>query len=112
MNKFGMYSDKPSISFESHLEGLEEQVRAAFVSIRDFVKSLGENVVEEVRPHRVVYAKSLIFRTFLDVQPKTDSLIVSIKTSRKESPEVLTVKNIQQVEDLKSQIRNAYQTIS
>jgi dimeric dUTPase (all-alpha-NTP-PPase superfamily) len=112
MNKFGLYTDKPSISFESHLQGLEEQTRASFVDIRDYVKSLGENVIEEVRPHRVVYAKSLTFRTFLDIQPKKDSLIVSIKHSRKESPKVLTVNNIQQVEDIKSQIRNAYQTIS
>jgi len=112
MNEFGLYSDNPSISFEKHLQGLEEQIRTSLIDIRDYVRSLGENVIEEVRPHRVVYAKSLTFRTFLDIQPKKDSLIVSIKTSRKESPKVLNVKNIQQVEDIKSQIRNAYQTIS
>lgn len=111
MSKFGLYSNKPSLPFETHLNGLGEQPRALLLEIRNFVKSLGDNVIEEVRPHRIVYAKSLTFRTFLDIQPKNDSLIISTRTSRNESATILTVNTIQEVEDLKSQIKNAYQTI-
>ena len=111
MDKFGLYSNKPSLSFETHLNGLGEQPRTSLLEIRNFVKSLGDNVIEEVRPHRIVYAKSLTFRTFLDIQPKNDSLIISTRTSRNESATILTVKTMQEVEDLKSQIKNAYQTI-
>jgi predicted transport protein len=111
MSKFGLYSNKPSLPFETHLHGLGEQPRASLLEIRNFVKSLGDNVIEEVRPNRIVYAKSLTFRTFLDIQPKNDSLIISIRTSRNESATILTVNTMQEVEDLKSQIKNAYQTI-
>jgi len=111
MSKFGLYSNKPSIPFETHLNGLGEQPRASLLEIRNFVKSLGDNVIEEVRPHRIVYAKSLTFRTFLDIQPKNDSLTISTRTSRNESATILTVKTMREVEDLKSQIKNAYQTI-
>lgn len=74
------YSDKwAAISFESHLSGLEEQTKALLLELRNFVISLGSNVIEEIRPHRIVYAKSLTFRTFLDMQPRNDSLIISIR---------------------------------
>jgi hypothetical protein len=55
MSKFGLYSDKSAaaaIPFESHLEGLEEETKTSLLNLRNFVKSLGDNVIEEVRPHR------------------------------------------------------------
>jgi hypothetical protein len=71
VSKFGLYSDKSAaIPFENPLEGLEKQTKTSPLDLRNFVKSLGENVIEEVRPHRIVYVKSLTFRTFLDIQPK------------------------------------------
>jgi hypothetical protein len=111
MDKFGLYSNKPILSFESHLKGLVEQTRTSLLEIRNFVKSLGDNVIEEVRPHRIVYAKSLTFRIFLDILPKNDSLVISIKSSRNESAAILTVRTVEEVEHLKSQIKHAYQTI-
>ncbi|HYX55223.1 MAG TPA: hypothetical protein VE818_03610 [Nitrososphaeraceae archaeon] len=112
MSKFGIYSDKPSISFESHLEKLEEQIKNSLLNLRDFVKSLGNNIIEEVRPHRIVYAKSLTFRTFLDIQPRTNCLIVSIRKSRNQPVIAHTVNTSQEVEDVKYQIAEAYKTIS
>ena len=111
MSKFGLYSNKPSIPFETHLNGLGEQPRASLLEIRNFVKSLGDNVIEEVRPHRIVYSKSLTFRIFLDILPKNDSLIISTRSSRNESAAILTVKAVEEVEHLKSQIKHAYLTI-
>src|ERR687897_2312654 len=105
MSKFGLYSDKSAaIPFESHLEGLEEETKTLLLDLRNFVKSLGDNVIEEVRPHRIVYAKSLTFRTFLDIQPKKDSLTISLRKSRNKSTTNHTVKTIGEIENVKAQI--------
>ena len=106
-----LYSNKPRLPFESHLNGLAEQARTLLLEIRGFVKSLGDNVIEEVRPHRIVYGKSLTFRTFLDIQPKNDFLVISTKSGRNESAAILTVRTVEELENLKSQIKHAYQTI-
>ena len=55
MSKFGLYSDKSTatIPFENHLEGLEEETKTLLLDLRNLVKSLGGNVIEEVRPHRI-----------------------------------------------------------
>lgn len=107
-----MYSDKPSISFNSHLEVLEnEETKNLLIKIRDFVKSLGSNVIEEVRPHRIVYAKSLTFRYFLDLQPTKDVLIIAIRKSRKEQATEHQIRDIQGLENIKPMIAEAYTKI-
>jgi hypothetical protein len=113
MSKFGLYSDKSSasIQFESHLEGLKEEIKTLLLGLRNFVKSLGNNILEEVRPHRIVYAKTLTFRTFLDIQPRADSLMISVKKGRIEPPTIHTVKTAQELEDIKFEITEAYKRI-
>src|SRR5918994_2609834 len=80
-NHYLMFGTRPSrITFESHLEKLKEPVRPIMVDLRKFVISLGSNVIEEVRPHRIVYSKTLNFRTFLDMEATAgDSLMLSIR---------------------------------
>ena len=121
MSKFGLYSDNNNssfVSFESHLEGLEEagegdvvETKAVLLYLREFVKSFGKNVIEEVRPHRIVYAKSLTFRYFLDIQPRKDVLAISIRKSRKEPATEHIVKNMQDMENIKAEIVDAYAKI-
>jgi predicted transport protein len=112
MSKFGLYSDKSAaIPFENHLEGLEEETKTSLLDLRNFVQNLGQNVIEEVRPHRIAYAKSLTFRTFLDIQPRKDSLTISLRKSRNESVITQTVKTAQDIENVKPQIVDAYQKI-
>jgi hypothetical protein len=112
MGKFGFYSDKSeAMSFESHLTGLQEQTKLLLLELRSFVKSLGENIIEEVRPHRIVYAKSLTFRTFLDIQPRNDCLTVSIKKGRNEPETTYTMKTSQEMENVRQKIAAAYETI-
>src|ERR687890_726377 len=111
MSKFGLYSGNDNssfISFESHLEGLEDDgeggvvgTKAVLLSLREFVKSLGKNVIEEVRPHRIVYAKSLTLRYFLDIRPRKDFLSISIRKSRKEPAAEHVVKNIPDMKNIK-----------
>jgi Domain of unknown function (DUF5655) len=113
MNKFGLYSDNSaaSIPFESHLEGLEEETKTLLLDLRNFVKSLGDNVIEEVRPHRITYAKSLTFRTFLDIQPRKDSLTISLRKSRSEPIITQIAKTAKEIENVKPQIAEAYEKI-
>lgn len=111
MIKFDLYSDKSSISFDSHLEGLDENTRNLLVNLRDFIKSLGGNVIEEIRPHRIVYAKSLTFRYFFDMQPRKDSLIISIRKSRKEPAVEYIISGNQKMDNIKSEISEAYTKI-
>jgi hypothetical protein len=112
MSRFGFYSDKAeAISFESHLSALEEQTKALLLDLRNFVKSLGSNVIEEIRPHRIVYAKSLTFRTFLDIQPRNDCLIISVSKGRTAPTTNYTAKSALESEEIKHQIAEAYDTI-
>jgi hypothetical protein len=101
------------ITFESHLEKLKEPVRSIMVDLRKFVISLGSNVIEEVRPHRIVYSKTLNFRTFLDIEPTTggDSLVLSIRYGRGTPSVSLMVLTIEDAERAKKQIAEAYQKI-
>jgi predicted transport protein len=113
MSKFGLYSDKSTaaIPFENHLEGLEEQANSSLLDLRNFVKNLGDNVIEEVRPHRITYAESLTFRTFLDIHPRKDSLTISLRKSRNESTTNHTAKTVEDIENVKPQIAEAYEKI-
>jgi hypothetical protein len=99
------------IPFETHLEGLKEPARTIMLDLRDFVKSLGGNVIEEVRPHRVAYAKTMNFRTFLDMMPAGDSLVLSIRYGRAAPPVTATVRTAQDAEDAKKQVAEAYSKI-
>ena len=111
MSKFGIYTDKPQISFDTHLAGLEEQTRQLLLSLRTFIKSLGDNVIEETRPHRIAYAKTLNFRTFVDIQPRTDSLVISIKKGRNESTITEVINSTSKLDVIQNQISDAYRTI-
>jgi hypothetical protein len=48
MSKYGFYSGKSGqITFESHLESLQEQKDVSLLNLRNFVKSLGGSIIEE-----------------------------------------------------------------
>ena len=108
-----MFGSGPGrIPFESHLEKLKEPARTMMVELRKFVISLGGNVIEDVRPHRIVYSKTLNFRTFLDVEPSAgDSLMLSIRYGRGTPPVSLRVITIEDAERAKKQIAEAYNKI-
>ena len=99
------------MSFEAHLEGLQEQAKAIMLDLRGFVKSLGSNVIEEVRPHRVAYAKTMNFRTFLDIAPAGDSLVLTLRYGRTAPPATTTIRTTQEAENAKMQIADAYSKI-
>ncbi len=99
------------IPFETHLERLKEPAKAIMVDLRNFVLSLGGEVIEEVRPHRVAYAKTMNFRTFLDIEPAGDSLVLSIKYGRAAPSATASIRTAEDAEKAKKQIAEAYQKI-
>jgi len=72
---------------------------------------LGENVVEDIRMHRVVFGKSMSFRWFADVAPQENSVIIKIQRDRKETPKILQVDFDENLADLKKNLKDAYETI-
>ncbi|MDQ3847721.1 MAG: hypothetical protein M3261_02050 [Thermoproteota archaeon] len=104
------------ITFESHLERLSEPIKPILVDLRKFVKSLGSNVIEEIRLHRIVYSKTLNFRIFLDIEPTAtttngDSLRLSIRYGKGIPSTSLVIMTSQDVERAKKQIADAYHKI-
>ena len=111
MSKFGLYSEGPKLSVAEHLSKLDEPAKSILQEIRSFVLSLGSNVIEEVRPHRIVYAKSFNFRTFLDIEPAVNLLAVSIKTGSKGASTKLMINSREQMQNLKEMVQQAYTRI-
>lgn len=103
-----MYSEGPKLSFEDHLSKLDEPRKNLLQEIRSFVLSLGSNVIEEVRPHRIVYAKSFNFRTFLDIEPAINVLSVSVKMETRGTPKKFMINSREQLQNLRNMIHQAY----
>lgn len=110
MSRFGLHSEGPRPSVDEHLSRLDEPAKNILKEIRGFVLSLGNNVIEEVRPHRIVYAKSFNFRTFLDIEPAVNALNVSVKTEPRTTT-TLVINSMDQVQKLKDLIQQGYQRI-
>jgi hypothetical protein len=112
MTKFGFYTNAPKISFDTHLINLHPDQRKILIELRNFVRMIGDNVVEDIRPHRIVYSKTLAFRNFLDVQPAIEEIIIATRKNRKETPIIYKISNKQDFEKLKEEIISAYKNIN
>jgi hypothetical protein len=112
MTKFGFYNNAPKISFDTHLINLHPDQRKLLIELRNFVRTIGDNVVEDIRPHRIVYSKTLAFRNFLDVQPRIEEIIIATRKNRKETPIIYKISNKQDFEKLKEEIISAYKNIN
>ncbi len=101
----------PKRSYEDFKKQIPASVFPAFDSIRQYCMSLGGNVVEDVRAHRIVFGKSLSFRWFADLEPGNDSIIVKIQRDRKEPFKTITINNETKLDELKGMILDAYNMI-
>jgi len=99
-------------SYDDFKKQIPSTVQPLFDSVRGFCLSLGENVVEDIRMHRVVFGKSMTFRWFVDIEPGSENIIIKIQKSRKEEPQILQIKIGQEITELKEIIRNAFKTIN
>jgi len=107
-----MYKETKDIPFETHLVQIDEIIRGRLLELRNFVNSLGNNVIEEVRPHRISYSKTIVFRVFLDIQPINNELIISIKRDRRNPPKIFKIScNNHDMNEIKKEIEDAYKNI-
>jgi len=60
--------------FGEHLELLKR--------IHKEVQSLGNDIVEDVRMHRIVYGRKTVLRTFLDIHPAKNGIMMTIRKGR------------------------------
>ena len=98
-------------NYEDFKKQIPISVLPLFNSIREFCLSLGENVVEDIRMHRVVFCKSITFRWFADVEPEKEGVIIKIQKSRKEAVEIIQIKKDQQVSEFSQIIKDAFEEI-
>lgn len=101
----------PKRTYDDFKKQLSPQARPIFEEIRNYCLSLGDNVLEDVRMHRIVFCKSLTFRYFADVEPQRESVITKIRRDRKEQVKEVEVKQGQSLDALKELISDAYSNI-
>lgn len=90
---------------------IPDTVLPFFDQIREFCFSLGDNVVEDVRMHRVVFCKSMTFRWFADIQPENDGVTIKIQKSRKIPIQIIQIKKEQSISEFSNIIKEAYEEI-
>jgi len=107
----GLVSSGKKRTFESFKNQIPKETMPLFNQIRDYCLSLGENVVEDVRMHRIVFGKSLTFRWFVDLKPSSKGIFVKIQKNRKEQPVTVLIQNEEKFKDLKNLLTEAFVTI-
>ncbi len=98
-------------NYDDFKKQIPNSVVPLFDSIREFCFSLGENVVEDVRMHRVVFCKSMTFRWFADVEPNKEGVIIKVQKNRKEAVQIIQIKKDQQISEFSQMIKEAFEGI-
>lgn len=107
----GLISFGNKRTYEDFKKQIPILVQPLFDSIREFCFSLGKNVVEDIRMHRIVFGKSMTLRWFADVEPQNDLIIIKIQKNRKEPPQVVNIKLDDEITALKEFLKEAYERI-
>ena len=98
-------------SYDDFKKQISPLMKPTFDSLREYCLSLGKNVIEDVRMHRVVFCKSMTFRFFADMEPQRDSILIKIRRDRKEPQRELKIKVDQNLVEIKNLLLDAYNTI-
>lgn len=98
-------------TYEEFKRQIPPPLLSTFDSLRQYCVCLEENVVEDVRAHRIVFGKSISFRWFADLEPDQDKIIIKIQKSRKEPVATFFVKPGDTLDEVKNMILQAYKTI-
>ncbi len=97
--------------YEDFKKQLSPKIIPIFGLIRDFCFSLGDNVIEDVRMHRIVFCKSITFRWFLDMEPENDSILLKIQKNRKEPFKKINLKSNDNIDNIKNLVLDAFKSI-
>ncbi len=109
MNTFFSKGNKRSYAdFKKQIPSL---IQSLFDSLREFCFSLGDNVIEDVRMHRIVFCKSITFRWFVDIEPENDTVLLKIQRNRKEPQKTIRLKPNENLEQIKEILKDAFDTI-
>ena len=98
-------------TYDDFKKQITPQIKPLFDELRNYCFSLGKNVVEDVRMHRVVFGKSMTFRFFADIEPQRDSVLVKIRRDRKEPLREIDIKSNENLEQIKNLLLDAYSNI-
>jgi len=98
-------------TYEIFKTQIKPSILLTFDSLRQYCIALGNNVVEDIRAHRVVFGKSLSFRWFADLEPEMESIIIKIQRNRKEPQKTITLRAGDNLDEIKKLIQDAYNTI-
>lgn len=98
-------------TYDDFKKQLSPQVKPLFEEVRNFCFSLGNNVLEDVRMHRIVFCKSMTFRYFADIEPQRESVIAKIRRDRKEPIKEIEIMSGQSLDELKGLLSDAYLNI-
>ena len=98
-------------SYDDFKKQIPPLVKPTFDALREYCRSLGKNVIEDVRMHRVVFCKSMTLRFFADMEPQRDSILIKIRRDRKEPQKEIEIKAMQNLDEIKNLLLNAYNTI-
>ena len=107
----GLISFGNKRNYEDFKKQIPVTVIPLFDSIREFCFNLGENVLEDIRMHIVVFCKSMTFRWFLDVEPEKDGVLIKIQKSRKYPIQIIQIKKDQQISEFTELFKTAYENI-
>ena len=106
----GLISGKKR-TYEEFRVTLPSNVATLFDDLRSYCFTLGKNVVEDIRMHRIVFSKSMTFRNFVDIEPQRDSIILKIKRDRKEPEKEIQIKLDDNLDEIKKLLLDAYTNI-
>jgi predicted transport protein len=106
MNTF--FSSENKRDYNDFKKQISPNIQSQFDSLRDFCLSLGSEVVEDVRMHRVVFCKTITFRWFVDMEPKQNSILLKIQKNRKEPIKIIELKAHENIDKLKNIIKGAF----
>ena len=98
-------------TYDDFKKQITPQIKPLFDELRNYCFSLGKNVVEDIRMHRVVFGKSMAFRFFADIEPQRDSVLIKIRRDRKEPLREIDIKSNENLEQIKNLLLDAYSNI-
>ncbi len=98
-------------SYNDFKQQIPSHIQSLVDSLREFCFSLGDNVIEDIRMHRIVFCKSISFRWFADIEPENDSILIKIQKNRKESQKIFRLKPNEDINQIKEILKDAFETI-
>ena len=107
--------DKLISSGQKNYEDFKKKLTSSVIPLLDIIRSyclsLGTDVIEDVRMHRIVFCKSFSFRFFADIEPQNDSLIIKIYFGRKKPQKIIKLKANENMDEAKNLLYEAYNSI-